>query len=109
MKQFPRDHGVVESGCFIYQPSVGIPVGCAVSQQRKRKLECWWPRSLSSSMGKQQMHAATGGEDERAFLSTTLASAKSQPAGLLHWMFLLSHQKSHTRSLPHTHAHMEPY
>lgn len=94
----------MESGCFICQPSVGTPVGRAVSQQQKRKLECQWPRSLSSSMDKQQMRAATGGDEERAFLSTTVASAKSQPAGLLPWTFLLSRQEARARSLPRTRA-----
>lgn len=64
------------------------------------------PQSTNSDMDKQQMRAATGGEDKRAFLSTTVASAKSQPAGLLHWTFLLSHQKARASSLLCTRACM---
>nr|XP_025960839.1 RING finger protein 11 [Dromaius novaehollandiae] len=45
-------------------------------------------------MDEQQMHGATGGEDKRAFPSTTVASAKSQAAGLLHRTLLLIHQNA---------------
>lgn len=55
------------------------------------------PRSTRSDTDKQQMRAATGGGDKRTILPTAVASAKSQPAGLLHGAFLLIHQNaSHT-------------
>lgn len=109
MKQFLGDQSVTESGCFIYLSSAGISVGHSVSRQRRRKLQCRGtkaarPQALSSDMDKQQMRAATGGEDKSAFLSATVASAKSQPAGLLHWTLLLIHQNAYARSPLRTHA-----
>lgn len=60
------------------------------------------PRSTRSDTDEQQMRAATGEGDKRTILSTTVASAKSQPAGLLHRAFLLIHQKAFACSLLHT-------
>lgn len=61
----------------------------------------WYTRSDTD---KQQMRAATGEGDKRTVLSTAVASAKSQPAGLLHRAFLLIHQNAYACSLLRTRA-----
>lgn len=109
MKQFPRDQTVIESG---YLPVLhrNLPAALFLFSEEESQnaggIKAAGPRSMRSDTDKQQMRAATGGGDKRTVLSTAVASAKSQPAGLLHWAFVLIHQNACACSLLRTRARM---
>lgn len=103
MKQFPRDQTVTESDYFIYQPlHRNLPTTLfLISEEESQNaggIKAAGPGSTHGDTDKEQMCAATGGGDKRTILSTAVASAESQPAGLLHWAFLLIHHNAHACS-----------
>lgn len=110
MKQFPRDQTVTEWLFYLPVLHRSLPaVLFLISEEESQNaggIKAAGPRSTRSDTDKQQMRAATGGGDKRTVLSTAVASAKSQPAGLLHRAFLLIHQNAYARSLLCTRACM---
>lgn len=112
MKQFPRDQTVTESDYFIYQPlHRNLPTTLfLISEEESQNaggIKAAGPGSTHGDTDKEQMRAATGGGDKRTILSTAVASAESQPAGLLHWAFLLIHHNAHACSV-HVCTHTYP-
>ena len=106
MKQFPRDQTVREWLFYLPVLHRNLPAALfLISEEESQNaggIKAAGPRPTCSDTDKQQMHAATGGGDKRTILSTAVASAKSQPAGLLHRVFLLIHQNAYACSLLRT-------
>jgi len=109
MKQFPGDQTVTREWWF-YLPVLHRNLPAAlflISEEESQNaggIKAAGPRSAHGDTDKQQLCVATGGGDKRTVLSATVASAKSQPAGLLHQAFLLIRRNAYTRTLLRTRA-----
>lgn len=112
MKQFSRDQTVTE---WFYLPVFhrNLPATLfLISEEESQNAggtKAAGPWSACSDTDKQQMCAATGGGDKRTVLSTAVASAKSQPAALLHRAFLLIHWNAYACSPLRVHTRIPSY